>query len=190
MTSIITSSHQDKYNKYTEYPRASYNIIKYLIANNDLLFRLLKYPDAKAFRLDADHPNLTLEEKNSMLYNGIDPETDFNLFIDLRQDDAWTKQFSFIRIAPSKLVPTNYVYGYMPIVMIPYTHFKINTMINGETRLDRMTQQLIETLNGAEIPDVGQLFFDARASRECQMTLTGSIPYSGNVLVMCNHQLG
>ena len=54
------------YNKFTEFSNLCYNILAYLMVQNEDIWKLLKYdtPDP------LSKPNLTLEEKRKMIYDG------------------------------------------------------------------------------------------------------------------------
>lgn len=174
------------YNKFTAYPLTSYNIIKYLMNNEEQLWKILKYNDPDAW----NKPNLTMEEKSSLIYSGQSDETDFRVFMDVGADNAWTIEACILRISPFNITPQNYIFGYMTISCEIYSHYRINTMTNYTTRIDYGTQRLIETLNGADIPDVGRLYFDYRASTQTKSMVIGAIPYKGRATILCNYYLG
>jgi hypothetical protein len=176
------------YNKYESFPDLTYNCIDYLLKNNELIWKLLKYTDNDAYKNDASHPNLTIAQKGSLINDGTpDPEYDkFRVFLDVGQDNTITKELCILRIEPVKLIPTNHIYGNIAIAFEVYSHYKINTMSNYKTRIDVITQQLIEVFNGEEIGGLGQLYYNARASRECSTIITGQIPLKGKSTVMCN----
>lgn len=181
-----TDATQDTYNKYQQYPLTGYNIAKYLIENEEQLWKILKYSDSDAWKKD----DLSHSDKADLIYAGQPNETFYRLFFDSGQDNAWTEEACFLRIATLVLTPSNYVYGYMSISFELYTHYKIATLSNYTTRLDYGTQRIIECLNGADIPDVGRLYFDSRASSQTRSILMGAIPYKGRATIMCNHILG
>jgi len=177
---------QDSYNKFTQFPNTSYNIIKYLIYNEEEMWKLLKYADADAW----NKPNLTIQEKVALVYSGQPNETDFRLFNNLGQDNSWTVEACILRIAPATLLPTNHVNGHQSIVFEVYSHYKIITLSDYTNRNDVVTQRLIECLNGADIENVGRLYFDYRASPYCKSVAIGSIPFKGRGTIMCNSILG
>jgi hypothetical protein len=178
---------KDSYNKYENFPDLSYNCIKYMLTNNDLIWRLLNYNDKDAWRLDATHSNLTAAQKGALIYDGSTDDTLFRVFMDVGYDSAWTIQVPIIRITPIELIPTNYVYGKVTMAFEIYSHYKINQLSNYQTRLNMLTQQIIEVFNGAEVGGIGRLFFDARASARSKMQIMGSIPYKGNCVYMVNN---
>ena len=70
----------ESYNTYSSIPLISYNIISYLIDNNETIFKLLYYNDSNAWRSDSNHPNLTKVQKGSLIFDGIKPQTDSRIF--------------------------------------------------------------------------------------------------------------
>lgn len=191
MTTSNLDQTQSSYNKYEYFPQVSYNITKYMMSNNELIWKLISYTDPHAYKNDSAHPNLTTVQKSALIFDGVKPETDCRIFFDVAQDDAWTTQVAFLRISPVELVPTNYVYGNMSIGFEIYCHYRNNMLSNYSTRLDMITQQILETLNGADLgAGVGRLNFDARASSRSRMSIIGSIPYKGHLIIMNNKQLG
>ena len=178
---------KDMYNKFTDLPTLSYNCIAYLIENNEIIWHLLKYNDRDCWKTDATHPDLTKAEKGALIYAGQSDDTNYRIFQDVGYDSAWNQQCCFLRITPIELFPINHIIGKVTIGFEIYAHYKINTLSNYQTRLNMMSQQIIETFNGAEILGMGRLFFDARTSSRCKMQIIGSIPYKGNAVFMTNY---
>jgi len=174
---------QVEYNKYQNLPLLSYNIISYLIDNNDLIFKLLKYDDSYAF----NKANLTLQEKIDLVYKGQIDTNSYRIFLDFGSDASILSESTMLRISPLEVLPSNYVYGWTTMAFEVYSHFKTNTMANYQTKVDTIVQQLLETLNGADIQDVGRLVFDPKMRN--RITVLGSIPIKGKLLTLCNYSL-
>jgi len=177
---------QAVYNKFEQYPLTSYNIIKFLMNNEEQLWKILKYNDADAW----NKPDLTMAEKGALIYAGQQNVDDFRVFNSVGQDDSWTIEACLLRIAPLDIIPENHIYGYVTIACELYAHFKIVSLSNYTNRLDYGTQRIIATLNGADIPDVGRLYFDYRASTRTKSMVIGAIPYKGRATILCNYYLG
>lgn len=184
----MTDDRKEFYNKYDGFEQISYNCTKYLLNNNELIWKLLKYSDNNAWRDDIDHPNLTSEEKGYLINDGSpDPDHErFRVFFDVGQDDSWTGEACILRITPIELIPKNYIYGNVAIAFEVYCHYKMNTLSNYSTRLNTIVQQLISSFNGQEIGLLGRLYFDAKASARCRMSISGQVPFKGNAIIMCN----
>jgi hypothetical protein len=178
---------QTTFNKYTEYPNASYNLISYLMSNNDMIFKLLRYADPQAW----NKPNLTMEEKANLIYSGEADMSQFRIFQDCAIDDSWLQEACQIRIYPAILQPTTYIYGKVVMAFEVYAHAKVNHLSNHAIRTDVVIQQLIQTLNGADVGEgIGRLFFDLKGSSQCGVKVIGSLPYKGKLLTMVNYSLG
>jgi hypothetical protein len=176
---------KESYNKYENLPLLSYNCIKYMMAS-DLIWRLLKYNDKDAYKIDADHPNLTTAQKGTLIYNGSAEVKNFRIFSDFGQDASWTEEVTILRITPVEIIPRNHIYGNVTIAMEIYTHYLINQLSNYQTRLNMISQQLIEIFNGQEIGGIGVLYFDARSGGRSRMGIGGETPFKGNILTFCN----
>jgi hypothetical protein len=172
------------YNKYTNLPLLTYNIIAYLVNNNEEIWKLLKYSDTKALEKN----NLTKEEKVALIFRGEGDANNFRLFSDWGIDDSVTKEIAILRISPLDVVPSNYVIGNCTIGFEIFVHSKINTLIDSTNRSVRIAQQLLETLNGSEIEDVGKLYFDSKTRN--RIITNGQINFRGLLLTMSNFQLG
>jgi hypothetical protein len=182
----MTDTTQESYNKYTTFPNIPYNIISYLMDNNETVWKLLYYTDNNAW----NKPALSRTQKASLVYNGSPNMFDYRVFMSTNLEDGWTAEAAILRIPTLELLPTNYVYGNATIGLEVYCHSKIESLNNYTTRTDTIIQSLLQTLNGAEISGVGRLFFDARASGRCRMVSIGALPYRGKALMMVNTQLG
>jgi hypothetical protein len=186
MVMTILDARKDQYNKFSMFPLAPYNVIKYLMANEEELWKILKYQDPDAW----NKPDLTLEDKANLVYAGQPNETDYRVFMDSGNDNAWTVEACILRVTNLNLIPNNYVYGSLSIGFQVYSHYKINTMSNYTVRTDYVTQRLIEALNGSDIDGIGRLYFDFKASTLTKSVIIGAIPFKGRATVMCNYALG
>jgi hypothetical protein len=186
----MTDLRQEDYNKFTYLPDIPYNCINYLINNNEVCWRLLKYNDPNAWKLDSDHPNLTKSEKGLLIYDGLKNETDCRIFMDYGQDDSWQDQVSILKITVAEAIPTNYVWGYISIGFEIYSHYQINTLSNYKTRIAMISQNIIETFNGADLGDgIGRLYFEYSKNSRSKMILIGRAPFKGSGILMCNYAL-
>jgi hypothetical protein len=177
---------QQEYNKYTEFPFLSYNCISYLMQNNEDIWKLLKYNTANAL----NEPNLTNAQKAALIYKGQEKETDFRVFFDGGQDDSWKIECGILRIYPYDIDPINWKIGNISLCLQVFCHYKVNHLVNYTTRVDTIIQNLIETLNGADIEGIGRLHFNKKAARMSGVRDIGTIPFRGKVLMMGNNALG
>lgn len=181
----MTDSTQAQYNKFSGLSSLSYSCIEYLIDNEEMLWKLLKYNDADSWNRD----NLTSAEKSALVYDGSPNETDYRVFMDIGADNSWTEEACILRVSPVTVIPTNHINGTISMAFEVYCHYRSNHLSNYKTKIDYATQRIIEIMNGAEIDDVGRLFFDSRISA-CRSTVIGSIPFKGRGTIFCNNALG
>ena len=170
------------YATYENLPNISYRIIEYLMTSPDaeIIWKLLKYDDADAY----SRPNLTLEEKSKLIYNGEAVLSKYNVFFDYMMDDAEDQMKTLLRIYPAEVYPTTRVTGICTVNLEVFTHSKINHLSNYTTRVDVIIQTLLKVLNGVDVGGVGVLFFDNQGSRYDKIQTIGQKPYKGKLLKM------
>ncbi len=173
-----------EYNKFAYLPKFPYNCITYLINNNELIWKLLKYNSPDAW----DKTNLTKAQKGALIYDGSPIATNFRIFMNTGIDDSWNIEACMLRISVLGAIPNNYVWGSIEMAMEAYSHYKVDMLNNYTTRLDSIMQSLLDTFNGADIPNgVGRLYFDASKTSACKISTVGTNPYKGKVIVFCSH---
>jgi hypothetical protein len=161
----------NSYNKFINYGVLSYNIITYLMNNNEDIWKMLKHntPDALGYS------DLSILEKGDLIYSGETNSEPFNVFRDPFTDDAFEKQVCQLRIFPSSTNPENHITAIQDIQIQIVCHVKINYMDDYAMRMDRMIEEILKTLNGADIGGLGVMYFNKDRSR------TNSIMRGSNV---------
>lgn len=165
------------YNNHFPIRYISNNIIEYLVNNNEIIWKLLRYQEPDALL----RQNLTRQEKIDLIYNGWEYRNgdlvldDYNKKAVFRQpyiDDANYNQGTMLRIYLSSLLPQNKVVTIALYTFEVVCHNKSIPLISNlgelegekeigtENRLELMVQQILETFNGKEIGSIGKLFFD------------------------------
>ncbi len=180
---------QESYNKYSSLSLVPYNMAKYLMDNDELIWKLLKYSSNDAW----NKTNLTKSEKGALIYNGFGAITDKRMFFESSQNYAWTEAVTILRMAPVSLRPVNYVTGTQFIKFEAYTHESSSMLSNYQPRLLTIMQRLIEVFNGAEIDGIGRLFFDYTATNGAARLTgvnVGDATFRGYELIMGNKVLG
>ncbi len=180
---------QESYNKYSSLPLVPYNMAKYLMDNDELIWKLLKYSSNDAW----NKPNLTKAEKGAMIYKGAGATTEYRVFFTSSQNSAWTDVATVLRMAPATLRPVNYVTGTQFVKFEAYTHEECSTLSNYQPRLLTIMQRLIEVFNGADIDGIGRLFFDYNATNGAARLTgvnVGDATFRGYELIMGNKVLG
>jgi len=177
------------YNDYSDFPLFAYRCVAHLIQDTDieLLWKLLYYNDKDAWKEDASHPDLTTSQKGALVYDGSIDEINYRVFMDIGISDPWMVESSQIRISPALLEPTNHIIGKIIMAVEIYSHFKVNTLSNYQTRTDTIAQLIISSLNGADIEGIGKMYFDRKASRQCSSTVIGTIPFKGRRVLLANN---
>jgi len=178
-------SPQDDYNKFTGLDEIPYNIISYLIDNDEETWKMMGYRDPNCWKPSI--LNLTKDEKRDLIYDGIKKQTDCRVFMDVGADYAWTIEATILRISILEVQPLNHIRGNFHVGFEVYTHYNISTMSNYKTRNLAMINRLLEIFNGAEIGGLGRIYFDYKASPKCRIYPIGQIPYKGMGMIMCNH---
>lgn len=173
---------EDPYAKYKEMPKLAYRIIELLMQSEkaELLWKLLKYDEPDAWQ----KPNLTMQEKAALIYPGGEHQEDYHVFMDFTMDDSTYKETTYLRIYPLNIIPTNRTVGICSVNFEVFTHSKLNHLSDYTTRIDDMIQILLDVLNGAEISNMGCLFFDRSRSSDNEIVTIGMKPYKGKMLTM------
>lgn len=148
------------YNKYSTIRNAGYLILQHLMLENEDLWKILKYDTANALSL----PNLTMKEKRELIYNGIGDSENYRIFRGAFIDDAVTAQQTQLRVYVATLNPENRSVGTVTMAFECVTHNKLVNLDSYESRLEVMVQEILRTLNGADVNSLGTLVFDYNSS--------------------------
>jgi hypothetical protein len=175
-TQIIGST---AYNNFETLATIGYNCVKYLILNNDMIWKLLKYTTPNAW----SENNLTNEEKAQLIYAGESDTSNYNVFLDGKQPDVETKEKTLLRIMPEYAVGLNRTVGLIRISMEVYSHYKINHLSNYQTRIDRIAQELLETFNGTLVGGFGNMVFNKMTDESSRLFEVGQIPFGGKKIL-------
>jgi len=165
------------YNKFYRFADFSYNCIVKILESDELIWKLLKDTTADAWNI----PNLTYEEKTSLIYSGQEDSSLYRVFMDTRNDSVFTREECILRISPYKIVPRNRTTGSVIMGMETYAHYKVNTLSNYKTRIGMITQKLIEVFNGTNIDGLGVLYFDYLRDQGDFTTPSGTVPTPGYI---------
>jgi hypothetical protein len=173
----------DSYASYSNFDTYAYSLVKYLMDNDEMIWKLLKYNSPDAWT----KTDLTQAEKGALIYDGSDNTADFRVFLDQGQPDVVVGEVCILRISPHSIFPENRVIGTANFIFEAYCNYKVNHLTNYKTRLDMITQRLLGTFNGATIDGlVGKMYFDRMGSEAIRMEWGGQLPFKGRWLVMSN----
>lgn len=178
----MTDLRQEQYNGLAILSSISEICISYLMDNDDELWKLLYYEDNNCW----NQPNLTRAQKSSLIYAGQPNETDYRVFMDVGADNTWTIQACILRISPTTITPESYVVGNVGIAFEIYAHYKMNHMSNLKTRIDYGSEIIYRVFNGADIPEIGRIYFDKKA----RSVPIGGVPFKGRANLFYTKALG
>jgi hypothetical protein len=180
MTIQTSDIGKDAYNKYSSLADFSYNCVSYLLENNEMVWKLLKYTSPDAW----NKSNLSHVEKAELVYAGQQDASGSRVFLDIGQPDVFTEEICVLRISPVSVVPKNRTIGLVSMMFEVYAHYKINHLSNYQTRIDLICQNLLDVFNGVEMGGIGKMFFDGVRSTDNKLTQGGVTPFRGKRLVM------
>jgi len=179
---MANSVNQGSYAQYDTYDELSYLFIQHLMANDEVIWKLLYYLDPDAW----SKPNLTQAQKAALIYKGGDDASLFRVFLDSGIPDVITREDCIIRISPHSIFPENRTIGTVNIVLEVYSHYHINTLSNYKTRIDMIAKRLLQVFNGADITGFGKVYFDRMASAQDRLEAGGQLPHKGRWMIMSN----
>lgn len=168
--------------QYEFFDEYSYTLIKYLMENDEVIWKLLANDTPDAW----NKPDLSQAEKAALIYRGGDNTAMSRVFMDIGQPDVLTEEVCIIRISPYSIFPDNRVTGTISIMFEVYSHYHINHLSNYRTRIDMITKRLIQVFNGAVIGGLGRLFFDRVGSDNTRMENGSQLPFKGRWIIMAN----
>lgn len=183
MAVITPNIGTEAYNTFGEFSKLSYNCIKYLMDNNELVWKLLKYRGPDAW----NESNLTQAEKAALIYGGQQDTSEFHVFMDDKQPDVFVDETTILRILPYYAVGVNRTVGYIEISMEVFAHYKINHMSNYQTRIDTISGELLRIFNGSDIGGLGLLSFNQMQDTSSRLFEVGQIPFGGKQLIFSTH---
>lgn len=178
---ITPNVSEGSYAQYEGFDSFSYNCVSYLMNNDEVVWKLLKYSKPTAWQM----PDLTQEEKASLIYKGEDNSSKFHVFLDQGQPDVETQEGSIIRISPYSIAAPNRVVGTVMMMFEVYTNYHNNHLSNYKTRNDMIAKRFLQVFNGATIEGgLGKLHLDNLGSYGTRLEMAGQQPWRGRWLLM------
>lgn len=157
-----------KFNNFKGVSRIPYFIVSELLWNNEDIWKLLYY--TAPVNDPLSQPNLTAEQKHSLIYNGKGEENHYRVFFTtFPKQKQFTLQSQQIRIYRVRSMPNDSEISNVSWAFELPCHEDIDTITidNGQTlvnRTDLLTELLFDILNGAEIGGIGVLQFNNDSS--------------------------
>ncbi len=171
------------YNDFKHFNEISYNCIKIMIDENQLIWKLLKYKTPDAWNM----PDLTQAEKAELIYAGQQDSSKYNVFMDGKQPDVLVEETTLIRIMPNYAIGLNRTVGLIQVSMEVFSHYKINHLSNYTTRIDTIAGELLALFNGTDIGVVGLLAIDKIIDQSSRLFQAGQIPFGGKQIIFATY---
>lgn len=172
----------DAYAKYASLDSLPYNCVKYLMENNEMVWKLLAYNTSDAW----NKPDLTWNEKVALIYDGSDDTSKYHVFLSQGEPDVVWGEQSQIRISTYSVFPDNRTIGTISMLFESYCHFKVEHLSNYKTRNDMISQIFIQTFNGINIAGIGRLHFNVLGNQNDRREISGQQPFKGSYIIMSN----
>lgn len=171
------------YNDFQGFSQISYNCIKYMMTNNELIWKLLKYSTPDAW----NKTNLTQEEKAALIYAGQQDSSKYHVFMDGKQPDVLVDEIAMVRIMPQYAVGYNRTIGIIEVDMEVFAHYKINHLSNYTTRIDTIAGELLALFNGTLMGPLGYLAIDRMIDQSSRLFQAGQIPFGGKQIIFSTY---
>jgi len=167
------------YNDFRAFSKISYNCIKIMMNESELIWKLLKYSDPDAW----SKPDLTQIEKAELIYAGQQDTSTYHVFMDGKQPDVLMDEVALVRIMPYYAVGLNRTIGLIEVSMEVFSHYKINHLSNYQTRVDTIVEELLSIFNGVSVGGMGLLSFDKTLDQSSRLFEAGQIPFGGKQII-------
>lgn len=183
MTILTPDIGEIAYSDFTNFSQLSYNCIKIMMDENELIWKLLKYTSPDAW----NKADLTQEEKAALIYAGQQDSSKFNVFMDGKQPDVLVNEVTMVRIMPHYAIGMNRTIGLIQISMEVFSHYKINHLSNYTTRIDSIVGELLALFNGKNVGSLGLLAIDRMLDQSSRLFQAGQIPFGGKQILFSTY---
>ncbi len=178
-----------KNNTFNSMPQIPYQILTYLIDNNENLFKLLKYNSTDALQKD----DLTKKEKIDLLYTEVGKEDDYHIFLKPLIGEEMTDSVTQLRLYKARITPTTNLKAVLNYEFDIVVGTKTNLVYDDNgipcSRLDMIESEIINSLCGTSMFGVGGFQFNRELSNLCVQNtgLSNSKSFFGSSFVLaCN----
>jgi hypothetical protein len=178
-----------KNNTFNSMPQIPYQILTYLIDNNENLFKLLKYNSTDALQKD----DLTKKEKIALLYTEVGKEDDYHIFLKPLIGEEMTDSVTQLRLYKARITPTTNLKAVLNYEFDIVVGTKTNLVYDNNgipcSRLDMIESEIINSLCGTSMFGVGGFQFNRELSNLCVQNtgLSNSKSFFGSSFVLaCN----
>lgn len=152
------------YNSLSALPKSLYNILTYLVLNNENIWKMIKYNSYDAL----SKPNLTASEKLNYLWK-TGPQEDYSVFFTNLVEDAICESKCILKIYQYYIHSNPSQYLATPVYAFDFLYGGTMSLVEQDgvpvNRGDLFISEILKTLNGANIGGVGMLQFNDDLSR-------------------------
>lgn len=152
------------YNSLKALPKAPYTILTYLALNNETIWKMLKYSGYDAL----SKPNLSMSEKMDMIWK-YGRQEDYSVFCTNLVEDAICESKNIFKLYQYYIHANPSVYSSTVVYAFDFLYGGQMALIDLDgvpvNRGDLFINQILETLNGADIGGIGKLAFSDDISR-------------------------
>ena len=151
------------FNSLSNLPTAPYKILEYLAKNNENIWKMIKYNSYDALSYD----NLSMSEKLSYIWK-TGAQEDFSVFLTNIVGDAICEEKCILKCYDYYIQATD-AYISTPIFAFDFLYGVTMALVDKDgipvNRGDLFINEVLSTLNGAEIGGVGKLMFNKNQTR-------------------------
>lgn len=154
------------FNTFKNISKVPYTIVMDYLFYNEDIWKLLYYivdEDGTPISRPLERPNLTSQQKRSLIYNGIDDVNKYRVFLsNVPLSEETTGQVQQIRIYRDRVLPKDAFMSNATWTIELPCHNAISTIIVDNiivNRVDLLQEEILETLNGKDIGGIGTLMF-------------------------------
>lgn len=172
------------FNKYGQMPFVPYRLMEYLAKNNENIWKILKYDTYDCL----SEPNLSFEDKMKLVWSHEADQEDYRIFFTQLVEDMIPDSTTLMKIYKYSTVPRSHIEG--------VATYEFDILYGGKISLiefdgvpcnrgDVMEHELLKTLNGTDVGQVGALQFNTKltASSRSGLNLGNSQTFTGTSLV-------
>jgi hypothetical protein len=177
------------FNKASTLAYAPYRILEYLAYNNENIWKMMAYNTYDCL----SQANISVSDKIAMVWRGESKQENYSVFLNRTIENAEPDATCILKIYRLDSLPVNHlisksVYEFdflfgSKISLVEYNGIPCN-------KGDVFEQELLETLNGADIGGVGLLQFNHELSTLSRsgMNIGNNKTYSGDSIIMAVQQ--
>ena len=151
------------FNSLSGLPNAPYTILKYLALNNENIWKMIKYNSYDALSM----PALSIDEKLNYVWK-TGAQEDYSVFLTNIVGDAICEEKCVLKCYDYYISATD-LYIATPVYAFDFLYGVTMALVDKDgipvNRGDLFINEILSTLNGAEINGIGKLMFNRNQTR-------------------------